>query len=167
MGSLDAAISEANTAPSLKLTQKLGAALRNLDALARRPEQIEWLGKQLNVAGNCNFQQLLQSDLSKHANLSKVLTSAHAEAKKRNVAVIAENFTREVIYPALFLPGQPETNLNLLRQVEQTLKHATTATEVNQALDDIVNKYVARNKPWKHPQGATTVGLAKAWRMQT
>ena len=167
LGSLDAAISEANTAPSLKLTQKLGAALRNLDALARRPEQIEWLGKQLNVAGNCNFQQLLQSDLSKHANLSKVLTSAHAEAKKRNVAVIAENFTREVIYPALFLPGQPETNLNLLRQVEQTLKHATTANEVNQALDDIVNKYVARNKPWKHPQGATTVGLAKAWRMQT
>ena len=81
--------------------------------------------------------------------------------------MIAENFTREVIYPALFLPGQPETNLNLLRQVEQTLKHATTATEVNQALDDIVNKYVARNKPWKHPQGATTVGLAKAWRMQT
>lgn len=81
LGSLDAAISEANTAPSLKLTQKLGAALRNLDALARRPEQIEWLGKQLNVAGNCNFQQLLQSDLSKHANLSKVLTSAHAEAK--------------------------------------------------------------------------------------
>lgn len=167
LASLDAAINEANTAPTLKLTQKLGAALRNLDALARRPEQVEWLGKQLNVAEKCNFQQLLQSDLSKPANLSKVLTSAYAEAKKRDVAVIAENFTREVIYPALFLPGQPEANLNLLRRVEQTLKQATTSTEVNQALDDIVNKYVARNKPWKHPQGATTVGLAKAWRMQT
>ena len=58
---LDRAIAEANQSDtSLVITPKIASALRNLDALARRPEDIDWLGKRLNAPGQRNFQQLLQ-----------------------------------------------------------------------------------------------------------
>ena len=108
---LDTAIAEANqTSTSLVITPKLASALRNLDALARRPEDIEWLGKRLNAPGQRNFQQLLQVGTKQASNngsgLSKVLTSAVAEMQKRDIGVKAENFIREVIYPSLY-PSWP------------------------------------------------------------
>lgn len=49
---LDSAITQANQArTSLVFTPAVTSALRNLDALARRPEHIEWLGRRLNAAG--------------------------------------------------------------------------------------------------------------------
>ena len=152
----------------LTLTPSLGAALRNLDALASRPEHIEWLGMKLNAADNRNYQQLLQA-MSTDATqgLSKVITRAVAEMKKRDIAVIADNLTREVIYPSLFRPGQPDANVNLLRRAEHSLARATTASEVNHVLDDIIEHYVARNKPWTQHLHSTTVEMARAWRIPT
>lgn len=165
---LDTLLTKASAAPALTLTPALGAALRNLDALASRPEHVEWLGMKLNAVDNRNFQRLLQAMSTDSARgLSKVITSAVAEMKKRDIAVIADNLTREVIYPSLFRPGQPDTNVTLLRRAELNLAQATTASEVNHVLDDIIGHYVARNKPWKQHLHATTVEMAKAWRIPT
>lgn len=85
--------------------------------------------------------------------------------KKRDIAVIADNITREVIYPSLYRSGQPDTNIALLRHVEESLSTATSACEVNQVLDTLIDNYAARNKPWKQQLSSTTVEMAKAWRI--
>ncbi|PQZ94054.1 MULTISPECIES: patatin-like phospholipase family protein [Pseudomonas] len=165
---LDAAIADANQASdSLTITPKLAAALRNLDALARSPERIEWLGRRLNAAGFPNFQQLLQV-AAKEAEalpLSRVMASGVAEMKRRDIAVKAENFTREVIYPSLFRPGQPASNVELLQHVERKLAAATTPDAFNAGLDHLIQHYKARNKPWNTAFSSTTVEMAKAWRI--
>ncbi len=162
LAALDKAIASANTGSTLAMTPELASALRNLDRLASRPEHVEWLGVRLNEANRPNFQQLLQAS---HQAPSRVMLSAIAEMQKRDVAVIADNFTREVLYPALFRPGQPDSNVALLRRVEHNLARATTPLQINQALDDLIDHYVARNKPWARPAGSTTIDNAKAWRL--
>ncbi|MBO0492595.1 patatin-like phospholipase family protein [Pseudomonas sp. Marseille-Q1929] len=165
---LDSAVSEANRASDvLTITPKIAAALRNLDALARRPEHVEWLGQRLNAVGQHNFQQLMQvaAKATSGTPMSKVMSSAVAEMKRRDIAVKAENFTREVIYPSLYRPGQPASNVELLHRVAAKLAKATTPGEFNAALEDIVQNYKARNKPWSKPFKSTTVEMAKAWRI--
>lgn len=163
--SLDKAITEGNAAPSLKMTPNLGAALRNLNALATRPQEVEWLSRQLNDSSNRNFQQLLQAMSKEPTPVSKVLSSAIELMAKRDIAVIADNFTREVIYPSLFRPGQPDGNVALLRRAETNLANAQSINDFNRSLDDIADNYVARQKPWSAFVSATTVEMAKAWRM--
>ena len=161
---LDSAIAEANQSDtSLVMTPKIASALRNLDALARRPEDIEWLGKRLNAPGQRNFQQLLQ--VGNGSGLSKVLSNAVTEMQKRDIGVKAANFIREVIYPSLYRPGQPSANVELLQRAVRDLGDATTPQEFNRVLDGIVKHYRARNKPWSKPFSSTTVEQAKAWRI--
>ena len=167
---LDSAIAEANqSSTSLVITPKLASALRNLDALARRPEDIDWLGKRLNAPGHRNFQQLLQVGAKlasgNASGMSKVLDSAIAEMQRRDIKVKAENFTREVIYPSLYRPGQPAANVELLQRAVRDLGEATTPADFNSVLDGIIKYYQARNKPWKTPFSSTTVEQAKAWRI--
>lgn len=170
MQALEAAITEANQASDkLTVTPRLAAALRNLDALARRPEYVEWLGRRLNAVGRPDFQQLLQV-MSKQspgdtAAMSKVMTSAVAQMSRRDLAVKAENFTREVIYPSLYRPGQPQANIELLRRAARDLADARTPPAFNNVLEGIVKYYKARNKPWSTPFRSTTVEAAKAWRI--
>ncbi|KAF1031867.1 MAG: hypothetical protein GAK37_00670 [Pseudomonas sp.] len=161
---LDIAITEANQGQgALTLTPALLSAVRNLDALASRPEQVQWLGLQLNTPGHSNFQQLLQV-LAKAPATSPVVQSAVSEMRTRDIAVVADNFTREVIYPSLFRPGQPQANVALLQKAAQDLAGVTTPTQFNRVLDDITQHYAARNKPWAQPHSATTIEMAKAWR---
>lgn len=161
---LDRAIAEANQSDtSLVITPKIASALRNLDALARRPEDIDWLGKRLNAPGQRNFQQLLQ--VGNGSGLSKVLSRAVTEMQKRDIGVKAANFIREVIYPSLYRPGQPSANVELLQRAVRDLGEATTPQEFNRVLDGIVKHYRARNKPWGKPLSSTTVEQAKAWRI--
>jgi exoenzyme U len=164
---LDSAISEANQASdTLVITPKLASVLRNLDALARRPEHIEWLGRRLNAPGLRNFQQLLQVAAKQASPLSRVMTLAVAQMHRRDIAVKAENFTREVIYPSLYRPGQPAANVELLQRAARDLREATTPAEFNRVLDGIIEHYKARNKPWSKPISSTTVEMAKAWRIK-
>jgi len=163
---LDRAISEVdNSHDGLLFTPKLSSAVRNLDALARSPEKIEWLGRRLNGPGQHNFQALLQMVAKQGNASSKVMTCAVAEMKRRNIAVSADSFTREVIYPSLFRPGQPASNVELLQRAARDLAKATTPLAFNRVLDDLSENYQARNKPWSTPSSSTTVEMAKAWRM--
>lgn len=167
---LNSAIAEANhTGTSLVMTPKIAEALRNLDALASKPEHIEWLGKRLNAPGQRNFQQLLQVGARQAkgnaSDMSRVLNSAVAEMQRRDIGVKAENFTREVIYPSLYRPGQPASNVELLQRAVRDLKEARTPQAFNTVLDGIIKHYGARNKPWSKPLSSTTVEQAKAWRI--
>jgi len=166
---LDSAIAKVNQAhDTLIFTPELSAALRNLDALASRPEHVEWLGRRLNAAGQRNFQQLLQvaaKQASGASPMSSVMASAVAEMKRRDIAVKAENFTREVIYPSLYRPGQTDANVDLLQRAAADLAKATTPAAFNRVLDEIIRHYGARNKPWSKPFSSTTVEMAKAWRI--
>ncbi len=168
---LDVAIAEANQAgKALMITPKIASALRNLDALARKPEHIEWLGRRLNASGQRNFQQLLQVAAKPAsgtaAPLSKVMASGVAQMQRHDIAVKADNFTREVIYPSLYRPGQPAANVELLQRAARDLGQATTPSEFNRVLDGIIEHYKARNKPWSKPGSSTTVDMAKAWRIK-
>ncbi len=81
------------------------------------------------------------------------------------MAVIAENIRKEVIFPSLYRPGQPDSNVALLRRAEEQLLHATSPAEINQALNDIVDNYSARGfLRFGKPLSSTTVEMAKAWR---
>ncbi|CAM3254924.1 patatin-like phospholipase family protein [Pseudomonas fluorescens] len=167
---LDSAITQANQArTSLVFTPAVTSALRNLDALARRPEHIEWLGRRLNAAGQRNFQQLLQVAAKQKSGsaspLSKVMASGVAHMHRRDIAVKAENFTREVIYPSLYRPGQPAANVELLNRAVRDLADAATSAQFNSVLNGIIKYYKARNKPWSTPHSSTTVEMAKAWRI--
>ncbi|WP_339415298.1 MULTISPECIES: patatin-like phospholipase family protein [unclassified Pseudomonas] len=168
---LDDAIGEANQSQAaLVFTPKISTALRNLNALAKRPEQIDWLARRLNVTGQRNFQQLLQVAARQIASdavpMSNVIGGAVAEMKLRDIAMKAENFTREVIYPSLFRLGQPESNVELLHRAAQDIAWANTPAEFNRVLDTLSGSYKARNKPWDKASGSTTVEMAKAWRVQ-
>lgn len=163
---LDRAITEVDKShDGLLFTPKLSSAVRNLDALARSPEKIEWLGRRLNDPGQHNFQALLQMAAKQGDASSKVMTCAVAEMKRRDIAVRAESFTREVIYPSLFRPGQPASNVELLQRVARDLAKAATPLAFNRVLDGLSENYQARNKPWGTPSSSTTVEMAKAWRM--
>ena len=98
------------------------------------------------------------------AGLSKVSSSAVTEMHKRDIGVKAESFIREVIYPSLYRPGQPATNVELLQRAVRDLDEATTPAEFNRVLDGIVKHYLARTKPWGQPLSSTAVEQAKAWR---
>ncbi|MEB2644184.1 patatin-like phospholipase family protein [Pseudomonas canadensis] len=168
---LDASIAEANQAKgALVLTPRILSSLRNLDALAQRPEQIDWLARRLNVANQPNFQQLLQVAARQIAGgalpMSKVIGKAVAEMSVRDIAIKAENFTGEVIYPSLFRPGQPKSNVELLHRAAQDLAWATTPAAFNRVLDTLVDSYKARNNSWDKASRSTTVEMAKAWRLQ-
>ena len=168
---LDASIAEANQAKgALVLTPRILSSLRNLDALAQRPEQIDWLARRLNVANQPNFQQLLQVAARQIAGgalpMSKVIGKAVAEMSVRDIAIKAENFTGEVIYPSLFRPGQPKSNVELLHRAARDLAWATTPTAFNRVLDTLVDSYKARNNSWDKASRSTTVEMAKAWRLQ-
>lgn len=162
------AITEANQAGDrLEITPRLASALRNLEALATHPAYSQWLAKQLNVPDNANFQQLLQvtAKLERGA-VSRVMLGAVDEMKRRDVAVVAGHFIRDVIYPAMFRPGQPDANVELLRRAERDLGKARTPQDFNAVLDSITERYSAPDKLWDKPFSDNTLNRAKAWRMR-
>lgn len=162
------AITEANQASDrLQITPRLASALRNLDAFVTHPAYSQWLARQLNAPDNANFQQLLQvaAKLPQDA-VSRVLVGAVNEMHRRDVAVVAFNFIRDVIYPTLFQPGQPDSNVQLLRRAERELGRAFTAEAVNRVLDDLAERYVARSDMSERLSPSTLVARARAWRMR-
>ena len=159
-----AIVAQNETPDGLKLNDQMRAAITQLDALATTPERKEWLAKELNHADNVDHQQLLSAMRGQNV-ASPVLNAAIEEMQVRIVAVVAENIRKEVIFPSLYRAGQPDSNVALLRRAEHSLARATTTAQVNQALDDIIDNYGARNKPWSKPLSSTTIEMAKAWRM--
>ncbi|MBV4465843.1 patatin-like phospholipase family protein [Pseudomonas sp. SWRI79] len=165
LSQLMAAIVSGNEAAGrLQLTGEMRDALARLDALACTPIRQEWLVRELNRADNANHQQLLGA-MRGQAVESPVLKDAVTEMQKRDITVIAENIRKEVIVPSLYRPGQPDSNVALLRRAEHNLARATTSVQVNQVLDDIIDNYAARNKPWGKPLHSTTIEMAQAWRV--
>lgn len=165
LSQLVVAIASSNeTARRLQLTGEMRDALTRLDTLACTPIRQEWLAKELNRADNVNYQQLLGAMRGQTIE-QPVLKAAVTEMQQRDIAVIAENIRKEVIFPSLHRPGQPDSNVALLRRADHNLARATTPIQVNQVLDDIIDNYAARNKPWSKPSHSTTIEMARAWRI--
>ena len=155
-----------NQEPSvrLELSGSLAQALEQLGALADSPARQQWLAAQLNQADNAALARML--DTPSPAGRFTALDMGKEEASRRQVATVAHNIIQEVIYPALFRPGQPDSNVALLRKTEYALIAAIAPTQVNEALQELADNYGARNKPWSKPLSSTTVTQARAWIMK-
>lgn len=148
----------------LDLSGSLAQALDQLGTLADSPARQQWLAAQLNQADNPALARLL--DTPSPAGRFAALDLGKEEASRRQVATVAHNIIHEVIYPSLFRPGQPDSNVALLRKTEHALVGATTSAEVNEALRELADNYGARNKPWSKPLSSTTVTQARSWMMK-
>ncbi|MBH3422467.1 patatin-like phospholipase family protein [Pseudomonas gessardii] len=152
------------SAKDMKLSDGINSALARLDTLASTPERKAWVANTLNNTDNTDHQRLLGA-LRNTPVESPVLKAAVDEMRRRDVAVIADNIRKEVILPSLYRVGQPASNVALLNRVEHSLMRAISPAQINQALDDLIDNYGARNKPWSKPSSSTTVEMAKAWRI--
>ncbi|GGL23703.1 hypothetical protein GCM10009091_01680 [Pseudomonas brenneri] len=152
------------SAKDMKLSEGMNSALARLDTLASTPERKAWVANTLNSTDNTDHQRLLGA-LRDTPVESPVLKAAVDEMRRRDVAVIADNIRKEVILPSLYRVGQPASNVALLNRVEHSLMRAISPAQINQALDDLIDNYGARNKPWSKPSSSTTVEMAKAWRI--
>ncbi|WP_206665154.1 patatin-like phospholipase family protein [Aeromonas sobria] len=148
----------------LELSGSLAQALEQLGSLADSPARQQWLAAQLNQADNAALARML--DTPSPAGRFTALDMGKEEASRRQVATVAHNIIQEVIYPALFRPGQPDSNVALLRKTEYALIAAIAPTQVNEALQELADNYGARNKPWSKPLSSTTVTQALAWIMK-
>ena len=148
----------------LELSGTLAQALEQLGALADSPARQQWLAAQMNQADNAALARML--DTPSPAGRFTALDMGKEEASRRQVATVAHNIIQEVIYPALFRPGQPDSNVALLRKTEYALIAAIAPTQVNEALQELADNYGARNKPWSKPLSSTTVTQARAWIMK-
>lgn len=148
----------------LELSDSLADALEQLDSLASSPARRDWLVAQFNQADNTALARLLNT--TSPAGQFPILDQSKGEARHREVMTVANNIIHEVIYPSLFRPGQPDSNVALLRQTEHALVNAKTPSEVNVALQELADNYGARNKPWSKPRSSTTVSQAQAWMMK-
>jgi exoenzyme U len=148
----------------LELSGSLSNALEQLDSLANSPARRDWLVAQFNQADNTALARLLNA--ASPAGQFPILDQSKGEARHREVMTVAHNIIHEVIYPSLFRPGQPDSNVALLRQTEHALVNAKTPSEVNVALKELADNYGARNKPWSKPRSSTTVSQAQAWMMK-
>ncbi|WP_204787369.1 patatin-like phospholipase family protein [Aeromonas sobria] len=148
----------------LELSGSLAQALEQLGALADSPARQQWLAAQLNQADNAALARML--DTPSPAGRFTALDMGKEEASRRQVATVAHNIIQEVIYPALFRPGQPDSNVALLRKTEYALIAAIAPAQVNEALQELADNYGARNKPWSKPLSSTTVTQARAWIMK-
>ena len=134
-----------------------------MDILSTNIQKKNWIAKELNQEDNREYQQLLSAGSGLAVKLS-VLNAAIDEMKMRNVAVVCENIRKEIIFPSLYRAGQPDSNVALLRHVEHNLSKATSPAQVNEALNELIDNYKARNKPWKEvAKSSTTIEMAKAW----
>ncbi|WCH23601.1 patatin-like phospholipase family protein [Aeromonas salmonicida] len=149
----------------LDLSGPLAQALDQLGTLADSPARQQWLAAQFNQADNPALARLL--DTPSPTGRFAALDLGKEEASRRQVATVANNIIHEVIYPSLFRPGQPDSNVALLRKTEHALVGATTPAEVNEALRELADNYGARNKPWSKPLfSSTTVTQARSWMMR-
>ena len=142
----------------------LSKVLAKLDGLADSEEKRHFIAMALNEPDNHELQQALNA-LSSSRVESKVLQAALTEYERRDVVTIAQRVRQDLIFPSLYKCGQPDSNQALLRSANHRLETATTKDQINQVLDDIVEHYAARNKPWAKPFSSTTIEQAKAMKL--
>ncbi|MFE8730121.1 hypothetical protein ACFX56_24150, partial [Aeromonas hydrophila] len=109
-----ASVLEQDPSARLDLSGSLAQALEQLGTLADSPARQQWLAAQLNQADNPALARLL--DTPSPAGRFAALDLGKEEASRRQVATVANNIVHEVIYPSLFRPGQPDSNVVLLRK---------------------------------------------------
>lgn len=159
---------KAITKNTLTLTTEMRRAMATLDQLGDTPGKIDWLAKKLNHGNNPDYMELLQVVKRMDARTTGpkfvVLTEAIKEMGSRDIVTKSENFIREVIYPSLYRPRQPDANVNLLNQSIVDLRAARSDEDYNAVLNRIADRYVSRTAlSSSRPSHSTTVDQARAW----
>ncbi len=162
---LEAAIAALDSQAGVTLTDAIAAALANLDAQVRSPADTQWLALQLNRHERQAFKRLLEG-LREVPVQSSVLVAAQVERRQREIRVIAGNIRKALIFPSLHLLWQTQANTELLLRADQQLLQASTASEVNEALEAIISGYQSRNRLPVTLWTSTTVAQARAWRIE-
>ncbi|MCF5670030.1 hypothetical protein GIV48_04005, partial [Pseudomonas syringae] len=163
---LDARVEAYENSSRLRLTDSLREAIARLDGMVTDPAHLRWLALQLNRFDRKARLRLLDA-VRDNAVASPVLAAALAEMREREVRVIASNIRKSVIFPSMHLFLQTSANINLLLSADRILLQATTASEVNRALDGIIAAYASRSTLPGQLLQSGTVELAKSWRITT
>lgn len=163
---LDARVEAYENSSRLTLTDSLREAIARLDGMVTDPAHLSWLALQLNRFDRKARLRLLDA-VRDNAVASPVLAAALAEMREREVRVIASNIRKSVIFPSMHLFLQTSANINLLLSADRILLQATTASEVNRALDGIIAAYASRSTLPGQLLQSGTVELAKSWRITT
>lgn len=170
LNALKHALMEAKTKAkdTLVLTSAMRNALATLDQLGDAPGKIDWLAKKLNHGNDPDYMELLQAvkrmDAGAHGPKSAVMTEAIKEMGLRDIVTKSENFIREVIYPSLYRPRQPDANVRLLNQSIVDLRTAKSDEEYNAVLNRMIERYVSRTAlTSSRPSRSTTIEQARAW----
>lgn len=159
---------KATTKDMLTLTTEMRKTMATLDQLGDAPGKIDWLAKKLNHGNDPDYIELLQAvkrvDAITHGEKSVVMTEAIKEMGLRDIVTKSENFIREVIYPSLYRPRQPEANVKLLNQAIVDLRAARSDKDYNAVLNRIADRYISRTAlSSSRPSHSTTVDQARAW----
>lgn len=162
---LQAAIAALDPHASITLTGDIATALTALDEHAATSADVQWLALQLNRHDRLAFKRLLDTRRRVPVQ-SPVLAAARVLMRQREIRVIAGNIRKVLVFASLHLLWQTEANTGLLLRADQQLLQATTAGEVNQALDAIIGGYQSRNRLPATLWTSQTVEQARAWRIE-
>ncbi|MCL6308077.1 patatin-like phospholipase family protein [Pseudomonas syringae] len=166
LATLETLVDTHEASSRLTLNDRLQAVIARLDDMVAEPAHLKWLALQLNRFDRKARVRLLNA-VRNDAVASPVLAGALAEMREREIRVIASNIRKSVIFPSMHLFLQTSANINLLLSADRILLQATTASEVNRALDSIIADYTSRSAlPGEWLQSGT-VELARSWRVTT
>ncbi|QHE95483.1 patatin-like phospholipase family protein [Pseudomonas cannabina] len=166
LATLETLVDTHEASSRLTLTDRLQAVIARLDGMVAEPAHLKWLALQLNRFDRKARVRLLDA-VRDNSVASPVLAAALAEMREREIRVIASNIRKSVIFPSMHLFLQTSANINLLLSADRILLQATTASEVNRALDGIIAAYTSRSAlPGEWLQSGT-VELARSWRITT
>lgn len=166
LATLETLVDTHEASSRLTLNDRLQAVIARLDGMVDEPAHLKWLALQLNRFDRKARVRLLDA-VRNDAVASPVLAAALAEMREREIRVIASNIRKSVIFPSMHLFLQTSANINLLLSADLILLRATTASEVNRALDSIIADYASRSAlPGEWLQSGT-VELARSWRLTT
>ena len=140
--------------------------LYELDLWAEdHPDRQAYLAEQLNQNTNAALQGWLNDMSDKFVvTYSVVAQEAVAEYERRDVATIARNIQKELIYPSRYSWNQTPSNIDLLNEVNNALAQAQSRGELARALQRLSDHYQARNALLSRPPVQSwTKSEAKRW----
>lgn len=172
---LKEAIHEANdTLTKLEPTPQMHMAIWALDQLADQPGKVEWLSKRLNHGNDPDFMQFLQAaaewDKGAPRAISEVTRHAVEQMHLHDIATRIHHVVQNVLHPALFRNGQPNSNIKLIEGVIRDLlelqdpqaskNSLKQKIAFNKSLERVIANYRSRYTGMLNPESTTRQTLS-------
>jgi exoenzyme U len=172
---LKEAIHEANdTLTKLEPTPQMHMAIWALDQLADQPGKVEWLATRLNHGNDPDFMQFLQAaaewDKGAPRAISEVTRHAVEQMHLHDIATRIHHVVQNVLHPALFRNGQPNSNIKLIEGVIRDLlelqdpqaskNSLKQKIAFNKSLERVIANYRSRYTGMLNPESTTRQTLS-------